>query len=45
LLEAALTFAWWSLLRRPLRRERSRGRVIRHAEILRLTWRAWRSES
>ncbi|MFI5395130.1 MAG: glycosyltransferase family 9 protein [Candidatus Binatia bacterium] len=34
--EATLAFAWWSLLRHPVRRERARGSMIRHGEILRL---------
>ncbi len=34
--EATVAFAWWSLLRNPVRRERARGSMIRHGEILRL---------
>ncbi len=34
--EATVAFAWWSLLRNPIRRERARGSMIRHGEILRL---------
>jgi glycosyltransferase involved in cell wall biosynthesis len=39
LIEAALGFAWWSLLGRSVRRERARGRILLHAETLRLRWR------
>ncbi|HXQ20209.1 MAG TPA: glycosyltransferase [Candidatus Acidoferrales bacterium] len=37
LLEATLTFVWWSLLRRPVRRTHARGRMIHHHEVLRLS--------
>jgi GT2 family glycosyltransferase len=39
LLDAAAGFVWASLCGRALRREHARGRMIRHAEILRLHWR------
>ena len=45
LLDAAVAFAWWSALRRPIRREHARGRVIKHAEMLRLSWAARRSSA
>jgi glycosyltransferase involved in cell wall biosynthesis len=31
--------AWWSLVRDPTRRARAWGRMIQHAEVLRLRWR------
>jgi len=37
-LEATLAWAWWSVLRQPVRREHAYGRVLRHREILRLRW-------
>jgi glycosyltransferase involved in cell wall biosynthesis len=35
-IEAGIGWMWWSLLRHRIRRERARGRFIRHREILRL---------
>jgi glycosyltransferase involved in cell wall biosynthesis len=39
LVDAAAGFLWWSVRGHPLRREHARGRLIRHAEVLRLHWR------
>ena len=40
--DATLGFLLWSLLRQPLRREHARGRLIRHAEMIRLRLRGGR---
>jgi glycosyltransferase involved in cell wall biosynthesis len=40
LFDAAVAFAWASVTGRAVRREHARGRLIRHAELLRLSWAA-----
>jgi glycosyltransferase involved in cell wall biosynthesis len=34
-----IAYLWWSLLRHPKHRDRTWGRLIKHAEVLRLRWR------
>jgi len=39
----AISYAWWSLLRNPVRQTRAWGRLIQHAQVLRLRWRDGRT--